>query len=254
VAATERIEIGTSGWSYDHWRHVFYPDRLPPEKRLEFYARHFPTVEINATFYRLPSEHAVKLWRDEVPDEFEFAVKGSQFITHYRRLKDAEQSLQVFFDRVGLLGEKLKVVLWQLPARMVCDAELLDGFLGELPREMRHAVEFRNQSWLVGEVFEVLRKHNVAQVTVSGDEMPVCVEVTADFVYVRFHGTAEYHGAYTHPALEPWAEFLRREHERGLGGYAYFNNDAQAHAPADAERLIGMLAGTAETVREVMEP
>jgi uncharacterized protein YecE (DUF72 family) len=248
VAASEGIRVGTSGWSYDHWRHVFYPDHLSAEKRLPYYAQHFPTVEINNTFYHLPSEHAVKQWRDEVPDDFEFAVKGSQFITHYRRLKNADQSLELFFDRVGLLGGKLKVVLWQLPARMDADAELLDSFLAKLPRDVRHAVEFRNESWLTPEVFEVLQRHNAAHVSVSSDEMPVRHEVTSDFLYVRFHGTAHYHGAYTHPALEPWAEFLRGQRKRGLGGYVYFNNDAEGHAPRDAERLTGMLSGAAVTV------
>ncbi len=239
------IRVGTSGWSYAHWDPSFYPQNTPADKRLAAYAQRLPTVEIDATFYRLPSEHAVTTWRDEVPPGFVFAVKGSRFVTHFRRLSDTDEAVANFAARISLLGDKLEVMLWQLPPDLEADTGLLDRFLTSLPRGVRHAIEFRHASWLTPETFEVLRAHGAAHVHVSSDKMPADLTLTADFVYVRFHGTAEYHGAYTHPALEPWSEFLTRQASAGRDGYVYFNNDFEGHAPQDAARLIAMLGDEA---------
>ena len=239
------MRVGTSGWSYGHWEGPFYPAKLPDRQRLAFYASRFPTVEIDATFYRLPSEQAVRHWRDEVPKDFAFAVKGSRFVTHFRRLQKADDSVRTFMERLSPLGDKLAVVLWQLPPNLERDEGLLDRFLERLPAGVRYAVEFRNRSWLVPEAFEVLRAHNCAHVQVSSDIMPENLTVTADFVYVRFHGTDTYHGAYKEPALEPWRRFLCQQASKGRDGYAYFNNDFEAHAPADARRLTAMLGDAA---------
>jgi uncharacterized protein YecE (DUF72 family) len=236
-----RIHVGTSGWSYAHWDPSFYPEHTPADRRLTAYAERLPTVEIDATFYRLPSEHAVATWRDETPPGFVFAVKGSRFVTHFRRLTDTDEAVAGFAERLSLLGDKLHVMLWQLPPDLKADPALLDRFLTSLPKGVRHAVEFRNVSWLAPETFEVLRAHGTAHVHISSDEMPVDLTPTADFVYVRLHGTVEYHGAYTHPALEPWARFLAEQAAAGRDGYVYFNNDFEGHAPRDAARLIGML-------------
>jgi len=236
------VQIGTSGWSYDHWNGVFYPEHLRARERLRFYAEHFSTVEIDGTFYRLPAEKTVQLWHDSVPPDFRFAAKGSRFITHYRRLAGIEVALPTFMRRMSLLGEKLAVVLWQLPPTLACDAGLLIDFLEQIPPSpVRHAMEFRHESWLGAETSSALRAHNVARVQVSSDQMPSDFEMTADFAYVRFHGTAEYHGAYERSALGPWSEFLRREMALGHDCYAYFNNDAQGHAPTDAMRLKDMV-------------
>lgn len=240
-----RVKVGTSGWSYDHWADRFYPQALPAGDRLPFYATRLPTVEIDATFYRTPSEKAVLHWRDEVPEGFAFAAKGSRFVTHYRRLEGVADMARRFVDRVSLLGPKLEVVLWQLPPTLARDDRLLDRFLADLPAGPRYAVEFRHPSWLVPGAFDVLRAHDCAHVHVSSDAMPANRTVTADFVYVRFHGTAAYHGAYVEPALEPWRAFLAEQVAAGLDGYAYFNNDAEAHAPADALRLTAMLGEAA---------
>jgi uncharacterized protein YecE (DUF72 family) len=239
------IKIGTSGWSYDHWAGVFYPDRLPAARRLGFYGSCFDTVEIDATFYRLPSEHAVASWRDAVPDGFAFAVKGSRLVTHFLRLSDVDEAIATFLGRMSLLGERLDVVLWQLPPNLPADTALLERFLERLPAgRVRHAVEFRNESWLTAETFAVLRGFGAAHVHVSSDVMPVDMTPTADFVYARFHGTASGHGAYDAPALEPWV--LRQQAEGGHDCYAYFNNDAGGHAPIDAARLVEMLGIGAE--------
>jgi uncharacterized protein YecE (DUF72 family) len=237
-----RIRIGTSGWSYDHWANVFYPEHLQPARRLEFLSSRFDTVEIDSTFYHLPTEHAVSAWHATVPDDFVFAVKGSRLITHFRRLANTEAAVQAFMDRVSLLAEKLGIVLWQLPPNLSVDNVLLDRFLSQLPAGgVRHAVEFRHESWLNPETFGILTDHAAAQVHVSSDEMPEDLTPTADFVYVRFHGTSRYHGAYERPALAPWCDFLRSQAAQGRDCYAYFNNDAEGHAPADAERLRGLL-------------
>lgn len=237
-----QLRLGTSGWSYDHWAGVFYPEHLPAARRLEFYSSRFSTVEIDATFYRLPSENAVRTWRESVPEDFVFAVKGSRFITHYRRLADVDDALRTFVERVDLLGENLAVVLWQLPPSMQRDDDVLRRFLALLPSQgPRHAVEFRHESWLAEEVFDLLRSRGAAMVSVSGDMLRAELTTTADFVYLRFHGTSHYHGAYDRPALEPWAAFLREQLAADRDCFAYFNNDTEGHAPADAARLIGML-------------
>jgi len=235
--------VGTSGWSYDHWAGPFYPDHLPATRRLEHYANRFRTVEINATFYRLPSERTIEKWRDSVPEDFAFAVKGSRLITHYRKLVGAEEALKAFLERMRFLGPRLAVVLWQLPPALQRDDDTLERFLGQFSETgVRHAIEFRHESWLAEEVYDLLRRHDVALVSVSGDQVRTDMTSTTHFIYARFHGIARYHGAYERSALRPWVAFLREQLAAGRDCYAYFNNDAEAHAPADAARLMDMMA------------
>lgn len=250
------MRVGTSGWSYGHWRDgVFYPAGMHENEWLRYYATRFRTVEINATFYRMPTQHAVELWRDEVPDDFIFAVKGSRYITHIKRLKDVAEAVGTFMERVGHLRHKLGLVLWQLPPQSKRDDERLARFLELLPgripgraREggqgpLRHAVEFRDESWYDGRVLGILRDAGAALVNASGDRLPPKMEPTADFVYARFHGTRRYHGEYAEPALEPWVSYFASQMTQGRDIWAYFNNDAQGHAPRDAVRLERMLYG-----------
>lgn len=261
-----RLLVGTSGWSYAHWTGVVYPPGLPVERRLARYAEVFGTVEVNATFYRLPSERAVDAWRERTPAGFVFAVKGSRLITHVRRLRDAEEAVHGFLDRVGRLGDKLEVVLWQLPPSLRRDDALLAGFLEGLRRAseeaacepvggaaslaartrrlaLRHAIEFRHESWLDGDVFALLAAHGAALVNASGPALRTVYERTASFVYARFHGLPLYRGAYDEAALAPWALYLREQLAAGADCYAYFNNDAEGHAPRDALRLRSMVEG-----------
>jgi uncharacterized protein YecE (DUF72 family) len=245
-----RIRVGTSGWSYDHWAGRFYPEHLPPRDRLAFIASRFETVEIDSTFYHLPSERTVAAWSDTVPDGFVFAAKGSRLITHFHRLVNIDDALATFMARLSPLAERLAIVLWQLPPTFSADNARLASFLDRLPPGgVRHAVEFRHPSWLAEETFELLRSHGVAQVHVSSDAMPIELTPTADFVYVRFHGISSYHGAYERPALEPWAGFLGEQARSGRDGYVYFNNDAEGHAPVDAARLREMLGETVKGTR-----
>jgi uncharacterized protein YecE (DUF72 family) len=246
VSAPGRVYVGTSGWAYKAWAETFYPAGLPAKKQLAYYASRFSTVEINASFYRLPTPEAVAAWRAQAPLGFIYAVKGSRTVTHYFKLLPGSKSLPLLLERVAALGPHLGPLLWQLPPGWGKNAERLDAFLGALPRHIRHAVEFRDTSWLCDEVFGVLRRHRAAHVSVSAGWFPRDRTVTADFAYVRFHGLAG--GAahdYTRAELAPWAEHLRACARAGIDAYAYFNNDVSTRAPANAELLARMVRNPA---------
>jgi uncharacterized protein YecE (DUF72 family) len=235
------IYIGTSGWSYKSWEKEFYPLDLAKNRQFDFYATQFPTVEINATFYRLPTLKMVKGWREKAPSGFVFALKGSRFITHMKRLKNLDGALVKYFRRIAALRARIGVVLWQLPPNLKKDLARLEGFLRRLPRAYHHAVEFRHLSWLEPEVFELLQCYRAAYVSVSSWEMPMDLTVTAEIIYIRFHGLDG--GAahdYTQKELAPWAEHLKTQTAKGKTAYAYFNNDANVRAPKNAKMLIEM--------------
>jgi len=237
------VFVGTSGWIYKGWAGTFYPPDIKTPGHLEYYATQFNTVEINATFYRLPFENMVKGWFRRSPAEFVFAVKGSRFITHMKKLNVDKPSIKQFFDRVKLLKEKCGPILWQLPPNFGFNAERLQGFLKIVPKKYRHAVEFRHPSWYEHEeTFEVLRKYEVAHVSVSSQRMPMNLNVTTDFIYIRFHGLE--HGAahdYTREEMQPWADHCRRCLDNGIGVFAYFNNDWNTRAPGNAETFREMI-------------
>jgi uncharacterized protein YecE (DUF72 family) len=234
--------IGTSGYSYKSWDKTFYGD-TPKRLQLEFYSTQFPTVEINATFYRLPSETMVRGWRDRVDDGFLYAIKGSRFITHMKKLVKLDGAVDKFFDRIAPLQEKIAVILWQLPGKLKKDAARIDDFLAQVPKEFRHAVEFRHPSWYADEIFEVLRKHNAAHVALSSLGMPMNLSVTSnELVYVRFHGLDG--GAahdYTAVELKPWAKFITAQVNAGRAAFVYFNNDINVRAPDNARMLMEMV-------------
>jgi uncharacterized protein YecE (DUF72 family) len=227
------IRIGCSGWNYQHWRDgVFYPPRLPPRRWLEHYARHFDTVEVNMTFYRLPKETAVSNWVRESPPGFVFAVKMSRYVTHIKRLRDLPPSLELFYSRIRpLVGTpKLGPVLWQLPATFRRDDERLAQTLEALPPG-RHCFEFRHESWFAEEVYELLRRSGVALVIGDTPERPFQAhELTTGWTFIRFHhGTRGRLSNYSERELEEWAE--RIEDWAGRGDvYAYFNNDRNGYA------------------------
>jgi uncharacterized protein YecE (DUF72 family) len=246
MGARGHIYIGTCGWSYAHWTGVLYPPGTSARDRLGLYARTFPTVEVDASFYRMPSEDALRAWRLAVPTGFRFAVKGNRLVTHYKRLADAGAEVRRFMERIGALGPAATVVLWQLPPSLARDDARLEGFLRELPRHgPLRAVEFRHASWLDDAVFDLLRRHGVASVHVSSARMPRDFTVTAGFVYARLHGLPESGFDYTPSELAPWAEFLREQAAEGLDGFVYFNNDAGGCAPRNALTLIEMLGEAA---------
>jgi uncharacterized protein YecE (DUF72 family) len=233
--------IGTSGYSYKSWDKTFYGD-TPKRLQLEFYTTHFPTVEINATFYRLPSEGMVRGWHDRVNEDFVYAVKGSRFITHMKKLVKLDGALDKFFDRLAPMKDRTAVILWQLPGMLKKDAARIDDFLAQVPGDYRHAVEFRHPSWYDDEIFQVLHKHKAAHVALSSLGMPMNLSVTTDLVYIRFHGLEG--GAahdYTAAELEPWAGFISEQASKGRTLYIYFNNDINVRAPENAQMLIQMI-------------
>jgi uncharacterized protein YecE (DUF72 family) len=230
--------IGTSGWHYDHWRYLFYPDKLAKAKWLEFYARHFTTVELNSSFYRLPSEQAFAAWHDSSPANFTFAVKVSRFITHIKRLKGIKEPLDTFLARAKILGEKLGPLLYQLPPSMHRDDSRLESSLSTLPQGMKHVLEFRHESWLDDGVFEILRRYNIGLCVFDMPTLTCPLKATADFAYIRFHGsTGLYSSCYSDDELAEWAKRLASLPSKVKSVYVYFNNDAEAFAVSNAMTL-----------------
>jgi uncharacterized protein YecE (DUF72 family) len=240
------VLVGLSGWNYAHWRNgVFYPPRLPASRWLEHYAERFDTVEVNATFYRLPRRDAVARWVEQTPEGFTFAVKASRYLTHVKRLRDLAPGLDLFLERIEplLASPKLGPLLWQLPPTFQRDDERLAAALAQLPPGLRHTVEFRHPSWFAPETYALLREHRVA--LAIGDRPQVngfqTHELTADWTYVRFHaGTRGRRGNYSEPELREWAARLH-EWSRTHDVYAYFNNDWEGFAPRNAARLKQLL-------------
>lgn len=235
---TPRYYIGTSGWHYDHWRELFYPAQLPKAQWLEFYARHFSTVELNNSFYRLPSEAAFANWRDSCPADFTFAVKVSRFITHIKRLKNTGEAVANFITRAKILGEKLGPLLYQLPPNMHRNDEALVSFLAKLPRGIKHVFEFRHESWLEDRVFEILHQYHAALCVFDMPAFTCPLLATADFAYVRFHGsTGLYFSCYSDKELADWAKKIANLGSNLKAVYIYFNNDAEAFAVRNALTL-----------------
>jgi uncharacterized protein YecE (DUF72 family) len=245
--ARGRCFIGTSGWSYKHWRGRFYPsDMAKGADQLPFYAERFATVEVNGTFYRLIEADTFRRWRDETPKGFVFACKGSRYLTHMKRLKDPEQGVRRFFERVEALGDKLGPIVFQLPGRFKPDRERLAAFLDALPRRRRYAFEFRDPAWFEPRVVKLLAEHDAALCLYefAGQEAPL--EVTASFVYIRLHGPdGAYQGSYGDPALRTWARRIGAWAKKGLDVYCYFDNDDRAFAPKNALHLWDLLASGA---------
>ncbi len=232
------IRIGTSGWHYDDWRGRFYPEKLPKAKWLEFYARHFNTLELNNSFYHLPSEKAFENWYDSSPADFLFAVKASRYITHIKRLIDCREAVGKFMPRASLLKEKLGPLLYQLPPGMQRDNDRLDSFLSILPREFRHVVEFRHGSWFTEGVYDILRRHKTGFCIFDMPGLTSPVIATADFAYVRFHGSGRlYAGRYSDEEMAEWAKKIKRLASDVESVYVYFNNDVRGYAIDNARTL-----------------
>ena len=232
------IWIGTSGWHYKHWVGTFYPPRLPGSRMLAHYIQHFDTVELNNTFYQLPAKTTLSNWRDSTPPHFHFAVKGSRFLTHMKKLKDAQDGLNRFLDAVDVLEPKLGPILFQLPPNWEMDADRLAAFLGILPRYRRCAFEFRNPTWNTQQTYDLLAHYHAAYCIfdLAGYLSPSCV--TSDFAYIRLHGPGgKYQGSYSDETLEKWAATMVNWNTKLAAMYVYFDNDDSGFAPKDALRL-----------------
>jgi uncharacterized protein YecE (DUF72 family) len=225
------VLIGTSGWSYKHWENgMFYPSRQPSAERLPFYAASFDTVEINYSYYQLPPRRTFEAWRRRSPDGFVFAVKASRYLTHMKKLSEPQEPLQRLLHAAGGLDEKLGPLLFQFPRRWALNlSRLLEFFdaLGKHP-EHRYAFEFRHQSWLVPDVYALMRERHAALCLPIGWGVPLDVQVTANWTYLRFHG-GEHGIAFSDAELRPWSERIRAWRDEGIESYCYFNNDTIEH-------------------------
>lgn len=246
------VRIGCSGWQYRDWRGAVYPAEVPMREWLRWYAARLPTVELNASFYRLPRIESVRAWREQVPDDFVFAVKLGAFGTHRKKLIEPEWWLKNHLERFASLGDQQGPTLVQLPPRWRRDTGRLDAFLSVAPGDMRWAVELRDPSWVHDDVFDVLHRHGAALCLhdLLADHPRV---LTTGWTYLRFHGPDAVHhpyrGAYSGPALRAWAEWIERARESGTDVYAYFNNDVEAQAFTDCRRLTEMVHRVAPTTR-----
>jgi uncharacterized protein YecE (DUF72 family) len=236
------IRIGTSGWHYKHWLGRCYPAGLAHKDMFAQYSREFDTVEINNSFYRLPSAATFDAWKSSAPAGFCFAVKASRFLTHLKKLSDPKPALDLFLPLAERLGDKLGPILFQLPPRWRCNLERLTRFLDVLPTGHRYSIEFRDPSWHHEGVYGALRDHNVAYCIyeLAGFQSPI--EITADFVYVRLHGPgAKYQGDYSKRSLRTWADRIEQWGRRLKAVFLYFDNDEAAYAVKNARELKAML-------------
>lgn len=239
------IRIGTSGYHYKHWVGPFYPPKTSTAKMLESYVLHFDTLELNSSFYRLPSIDAFDAWRDATPGNFVFAVKASRYITHQKKLKNPENAVDNLLPRAERLGPKLGPFLFQLPPYWKINADRLLDLLAVLPRRHRYAFEFREPSWIAPQVYRILEKFNTAFCIyeLAGYQAPL--EITADFTYVRLHGPAagKYQGSYSDEKLSEWARWIEQQAKKLKAVYVYFDNDQAGYAAKNALTLNAMVFG-----------
>jgi uncharacterized protein YecE (DUF72 family) len=236
------IHIGTSGWHYEHWKGHFYPENLSSSDVLDYYLQYFHTVEINNTFYQLPNEQTFVNWFNKVPDDFIFAVKASRYITHMKKLKEAERTLAPLLERVKILGKKMGPILFQLPPRWNFNLDRLNAFLQALPSGHRYAIEFRDSRWLTDKTYEALAEHQVAFCIYDFNGLLSPREVTADLIYLRLHGPdGPYKGCYDTHFLAGWAGAFATWTAQGREIFCYFDNDEAGYAVKNALQLQQMI-------------
>jgi uncharacterized protein YecE (DUF72 family) len=244
-----RLWMGTSGWTYASWRGTYYPDDLPSRRYLEFYSREFPTTEVNYSFYHLPRPQTYANWAEQVPKEFLFAVKASRFITHTKRLSGVEDAWRTFVENARSLGDHLGPILLQFPASFPKSQDRLTAFL-EMAQEAisdqsqcRLVFEFRHESWFTHDVYRLLKQHGAALCNADSPRYPRKDVLTADWVYVRYHGRSHlFASSYTKDELAKEARVLRQYVRDGIEVFVYFNNDAQGYAVENARTLRQLLA------------
>ena len=236
-----RVLAGTSGFSYKEWKGSFYPEDLPAERMLAYYAERLPAVEINNTFYRMPKPALLESWAAEVPPEFRFVLKASQRITHFKRLKDTGSEVEYFFGVASTLGERLGPVLVQLPPNLKKDLPRLEAFLATLPAQARPAFEFRHASWFDAEVFARLRERNLALCVADSEKLSAPVEITADYAYFRLRDEG-----YTPEDIRRWGQTIAAHTAHCRDVFVYFKHEESGKGPAFARMLLDSLAAPGE--------
>lgn len=236
----KRYYIGTSGWHYNHWIGPFYPPEFKPKDFLGFYIQYFDTVELNNPFYHLPKPQVFKGWHQQTPKGFIFSVKASRYITHVKKLKDAKESVEYFLKSAKNLKEKLGPILFQLPPRWNSNPDRLKEFLDILPKGYLYTFELRDPSWFNEEVYKLLKEYNAALCMYDFNGRLSVKEITADFVYLRFHGPGgKYRGKYSMEFLKQWAQDMKNWKVKAV--YCYFDNDDSGFAVDNAKELKQLL-------------
>lgn len=235
------INIGTSGWSYKHWDKSFYGN-IPAAQRLSFYSQQFQTVEINTTFYHLPTEKAVKSWEKTVPKNFLFSIKASRYITHIKRLNEGKDKVENFLKNISFLKKKEGPILFQLPPAFSKNFDRLKEFISYLPKKHLYTFEFRHKSWFSEDIYVLLKNNNISLCIsdLNGTLSPI--EVTGNFVYIRLHGPkSAYQDSYSNYQLKKWAARIQSWNQEKIKVFCYFDNDEKGYAIQDARRLKQLL-------------
>jgi uncharacterized protein YecE (DUF72 family) len=236
------VHIGTSGWHYKHWKGTFYPEDIADKNQFSAYIKTFRTVELNNSFYHLPDVDTFTNWRKCAPDDFIFAVKGSRYITHMKKLNETTAALQSLLKNASALKEKLGPILFQLPPKWNPNIERLENFLKQLPKGFRFAFEFRNAAWYTNDVYDLLQKYKAAFCIYELDHHLSPLKTTADFVYIRLHGPeGKYQGSYSNKQLSNWAKRCRAWQTEGKEVFIYFDNDQEGYAAFNAQTLQNIL-------------
>jgi len=232
------IYIGTSGWSYKHWRGNFYPENISEKEYLKYYCKHFGTVEINSSFYHLLSKESVKNWIETAPIDFLFAVKASRYITHMKKLKEPEKTTVNFFKSIKPFENKIGPILFQLPPIFGFNPQRLKNFVKVLPNDYRYAFEFRNKNWFNQETYNILLSHNIGFCIYNLGNYQSPKEITSDFVYIRLHGNYGLgSGKYSYEELEKISDDIKDFKSQNKDVYCYFNNDEAGYAVENAFTL-----------------
>jgi uncharacterized protein YecE (DUF72 family) len=236
------VHVGTSGWTYEHWKNRFYPGHLPKTQWLEYYCQHFSTVEINASFYRIPRPVVVSGWQGRTPQDFLFSIKASRLITHVKKLKNCQKEIEWFFTTFGGMEKKIGAYLLQLPPTLKFDAARLSDFIAQLPTSRPLVFEFRNREWLTDATYRLLEDHKAFFCIGDLPDLTTDRVVTGKLAYVRFHGyQAQYGGCYPDEVLYHWADWILTQHRRGVTVFAYFNNDRDGFAVQNSLKLKQLL-------------
>lgn len=239
----ENLFIGSSGFSYDDWVDEFYPLDIASNKRLNYYADHFNTVEINNSFYNLPKKETFKNWAESVGEDFVFAIKANRYITHMKNLMVDEKSINKLLDRAEPLGKKLGPILFQLPPQWNINLERFKNFVSLLPGSQRFVFEFRNKTWYTDKVYQILEDSNIGFCIHDHQDGPSPEKITADFIYLRFHGPGGYYQSkYSDKELKNWKLKIMSYLKKDLAVFCYFNNDFQGFAIDNAKKLRNLLS------------